>query len=383
MNEMKREWTEEELARGEAMYRRFYESDNSCEAELLKQAVLCGCRKAAEDLPLFCYMEDDAVEDAVWEACYALNPEGLTACDIAIAYEAQGRKELAFKWYRLAVATGETNALYPLAYYYANGMSVAQDWGWALYWYRRAADVGDARALCNLGYCYWHGMGVAKDVKKGFRLIKQASEAGNAIARNNLGYMYAHGEGVRKNGRVAFRLFHEALELGENSALTNLGFCYFWGRGCEKDATKAMSYFRRAIEAGEKDCAAYNLAYRYRKGEGVERDFAQAWKYFRMAAANGYAYAYDAMGDMARLGEGLSQKDFAMALRYYRKGLKASNDEYCHAGLARCYEQGLGVKKDIRKAYEHLRAAQKAGYNGDRRLIRRITAKAVAAGIVP
>lgn len=187
--------------------------------------------------------------------------------------------------------------------------------------------------------------------------------------------MYCFGECVRKNGKKAFQYYQEAMELGCNSAVNNLGNCYYWGIGCKKDDAKAVELFRRAIAAGDKDCAAYNLAYRYRKAEGTEKDYAQAWKYFRMAALYGYTYAYHTMGDMALNGEGLPKKAPAMALRYYRRGIKAGDRKHCHAGLARCYELGLGMKKNLRKAYGHLLQALAAGYEADSRLAKRITAK--------
>lgn len=57
------------------------------------------------------------------------------------------------------------------------------------------------------------------------------------------------------------------------------------------------------------------------------------------------------------------------------------NREWTAEEKARCYEQGLGVKKNIRKAYAHLQEALAAGYD-EKRHIKRITAKAVAAGLV-
>ncbi len=375
---MMKEWTAEELSRGEELYRRFeekYEDDDELDIDLLKQAVLCGCANAAGELTWFRAEDDTDVEEHVWDCCYQLIPEDVPTYELGNIYHNQKRYDLAVKWWRRAARDGSVWGQFNLGLQYAEGNGVAQDWGWALYWYQCAAKGGDDFAWCNLGKCYWDGKGVSKDEKKAYRLMKRASDAGNAIARLNLGYMYCFGECVRKNGKKAFRYYQEAMELGCSSAVNNLGYCYYWGIGCQKDDAKAVALFRRAIAEGDKDCAAYNLAYRYRMAEGAEKDYAQAWKYFRMAAAAGYSLAFKAMGDMALKGEGLPKKNPELARRYYHKAIKAGDGKNAHAALARCYEQGLGVRKNIRKAYEHIQKALEAGFNAKERLCKRIIAK--------
>ncbi len=381
---MNREWSAEELAHGEELYRRWdgliWSIEREPDIALLKEAMLCGCADAAESLQECCSAED--LTESEWDCCYELAPDSDTAYVLGDYHDEEGRVELAVKWWRRAAQAGHTEAQYCLALQYEDGIGVAQDWGWALFWYQKAADAEETRAWCNLGICYKEGKGVDKDEKKAYRLTKLAAEAGNANACYNLGNMYRLGKCVRKNYKKAFHYFQVAVDKGHVFALTNLGYCYHWGYGCEVNDEKAVDLFRRAIAAGDRDCSAFNLAHRYRKGEGVEQDYAQAWKYFRMAVAHGYVHAYRAMGYMALNGQGMPKKDAAKAVRYFRKGVKAGDRKYCHAWLARCYEQGLGVKKNIRKAYEHLREALAAGYDEKRR-IKRITAKAAAAGLVP
>lgn len=387
MNVMKREWTEEELARGDELYEEYWDSvywdDAEPDIKLLIDSVRCGSSLAA--LWLCDKMQEEGlheIDDEVWEYCYQLSPDAEWMYSLGNHYHDAQRYELAAKWWRRAAKAGSVWGQFNLGLQYAEGTGVAQDWGWALYWYQRAADGGDDFAWCNLGNCYRLGNGVPQDGKKAYRLIKRSSDAGNKVARCLLGYMYCFGQGVRENGRKAFQYYQEALNMGNVDALNNLGYCYHRGIGCEKNDEKAVELFLRAIASGDKDCAAYNLAHRYRYGEGVDKDFAQAWKYLRMAAANGYALAFNGMGEMALKGEGLPKKNPAMALRYFRKGIKAGNPKECHAALARCYELGLGVKKNIRKAYEHLLAAQAEGYETSTRLSKRITSKAAAAGLL-
>jgi len=82
--------------------------------------------------------------------------------DQGLSGQAINKKE-AVRWYRLSAEQGYANAQFYLAFSYANGQGVTQDYKEAVKWYRLAAEQGNASAQSNLGLMYYRGQGVAQD----------------------------------------------------------------------------------------------------------------------------------------------------------------------------------------------------------------------------
>jgi hypothetical protein len=59
---------------------------------------------------------------------------------------------------------------------------VPQSYDEAARWWRLATAQGDAEALCNLGMCHENGQGVPQDVHEALRLYKRAAAKGDADA---------------------------------------------------------------------------------------------------------------------------------------------------------------------------------------------------------
>jgi len=72
-----------------------------------------------------------------------------------------------------------------------HGEGVAQSNEEALKWYRLAAAQGNADALYMLGVCYQHGQGVPRDLDEALRLYKRAAAQGSAEAAAAVGQIEA------------------------------------------------------------------------------------------------------------------------------------------------------------------------------------------------
>lgn len=132
-------------------------------------------------------------------------------------------------------------------------------------------------------------------------IIKKA-DAGDAVAQNTVGSWYYVGKNnCKQDFKTALQYWAKSAKQGNAMAIGNMAICYQTGHGIDKDSTMAVSLFDKSIEKGNK----------------------------------------------AILDE--HEKESA-------KG-NCFSSMYC----AHCYESGMGVKKDARKAASYYVAAARQG----------------------
>lgn len=220
----------------------------------------------------------------------------------------------------------------PVAQYYLGlchtqgGLGISKDYSKAIEWWKKAAENGNTYAQLKLYDCYRRGLfGLAKDkteankwYKEAGLSYKKAAEAGDVEAQYQLANLYARGyAGIPKNNQEAFKWYKEAAENGNAKAQLRLGFCYDSGMlNTPKSKSEAEKWYQKAIDQGS-------------------------------------------VGAMQLLG-GLYAKsgDYEKAVKQWEKTLekKSTMGEFC---LMRCYELGLGVAKNDKKAAEYLNSLKK------------------------
>ena len=316
----------------------------------------------------------------------------------------------AVKWFRRAVGKGSGTAMAHLGNCHLEGKGVAEDHGEAARWFERAARKGDLSGLVNLGYCYYEGCGVPEDKETAVEWFRRAAARGSANAQRWLASCYDDGEGVPQDHAEAVKWYRAAADAGSVPAQVDVGHCYYFGKGTPKDLAEAARWFRRAADQGNA-YGQYLLGLCFDKGEGVEEDPVKAAEHYRKAAEQGHAGAQDKLGmcqwrNWTRYGlpydattamewigkaaeQGLAAAQYhlgwywesmrdefdvlheepdeeyavfmAKAAEHYRKaaeqGLAAAQER-----LARLYEQGCGVPKDLAEAETWY---AKAAENGD------------------
>ena len=95
----------------------------------------------------------------------------------------------AMKWYRTAADQGHAQAQNSVGSLLQADKKYAQ----ALPWYQKAAAQGNANATNNLAYFYDNGLAVAEDPGKAFTLYSKAADMGWAEAMWNLSGVYGGG----------------------------------------------------------------------------------------------------------------------------------------------------------------------------------------------
>jgi hypothetical protein len=187
----------------------------------------------------------------------------------------------------------------------------------------------DPEAELDLGRAYHlGGHGVVKDFAKAADLYRKAAAHGNAKAMYNLGYIYHHGQGVGTDDSVAAQWFEKAAEKGLPAAELEVGLAYYHGEN------------------------------------GVKQDYLAAAKWLSLAAQQEDSPAQsgpaaNALGSLYEHGWGVPQ-DGKLAVSWYSKGADLG-DAKAQFNLARLYETGELVKRDLAQVYKWLKLASFQG----------------------
>ena len=156
---------------------------------------------------------------------------------------------------------------------------------------------------------------------------------GNLTAALNLGAMYYGGEFIPRNFRKAIEYYKLAAKSDDDDtkirALCNLGYCYYYGRDIPIDNEKAFNCFMRGALSNDAN-SLYKLGDMYRYGRFVEKDEETAAFLYERAFEETYKND-DVYSDICmRIGE--------------------------------CNLYGIGMERDIIRAFELLTAAEIANY---------------------
>ena len=228
--------------------------------------------------------------------------------------------------------------------FYGNGE--AQNLKKARELYIEAYQRKSGRAIMSLAKMYETGIGVEKDYKKAFELYKEGANIDNP----NPACMFALGkyyelELAPKEENT--RGIHEALyyyEYAANAsypeAITKLAYMHENGIGCEPNKERAYAEYQEAAKLGDPLANNYLGLRYYNEAKKIE-------------SINEIAGKEDEDGSVAKL--------YEQAVELFKKAQKekcarASNN------LGMCYEQGVGVEKDIGEAYDCYLEAANQGF---------------------
>ena len=217
----------------------------------------------------------------------------------------QGRFAEAYQdWWRAAQIGDARSALF-VGVLYDTGLGVAHDYLQALEWYRRAADAGSAAGAFNAAVMYDAGRGVPSDPQKAAFWYARAAAKGFARAEYNLAMMYEAGSGVPRNLPHAIQLYVKAANHGISAAQGHL-------------AALGQTFTRVGHDTGDTAMLEFQQAQQILLSRGVA-EAAHAVELFRRAAEQHNSLAeYD---------------------------------------LGYCYENGIGVPRDLLQAYGWYRRA--------------------------
>jgi hypothetical protein len=117
----------------------------------------------------------------------------------------------------------------------------------------------------------------------------------------------------------AHKLSNLLAEKGDQKAIRFLGWLNTRGEGCEKDNNKAITFFERAAKMGDAE-ASFGIATIYYE----EKDYIKAVFYLEGAKKNGFIPAWRWLGVMYHLGLGVD-KNMDRAFELYSEAAKRGN----------------------------------------------------------
>lgn len=202
-------------------------------------------------------------------------------------FEAYSREdyEEAIRYYKLAAAKGNGDAMNDLAYIYK---SVEDYWDAkaTFEWYTRGAEAGSPSAVNGLGTCYLDGVGTTADINKAIELFEKSAASQLHFAHYNLGILYNEGVLVEKNEEKALTHFLAASRLG-NECHNYVGVLL----ENTSDFKNAIKAYKEGIKYKDADCA-FNLARLHEEGFGCKADAKKALSFFMQAVKWGTVDAH-------------------------------------------------------------------------------------------
>ncbi|BET21475.1 hypothetical protein RGT18_10630 [Solobacterium moorei] len=165
----------------------------------------------------------------------------------------------------------------------------------------------------------------------------------------NIACMYYFGDGVEKNDTLAFEWYKKAAQHQDPEAANRVGVMLENGIGCSADAEQAYRYYVQSADLGSLSGMA-NLSLCMLEGKGCEKDIPKGLLWMDKASVKGNGIASTLMGDYYQEGKYVVQ-DYLQAATYYERGMQ---QKYAPAifKLAKMYEYGYGITKDLHKSKE-------------------------------
>nr|XP_046261318.1 death ligand signal enhancer isoform X2 [Scatophagus argus] len=169
-----------------------------------------------------------------------------------------------------------------------------------------------------------------------------------------------------QNYEEAFMCFVAAAQQGYSKAQFNTGVCYEKGRGVGKDKEKALHYYWQAAVGGHRE-AQYRhakLLLTSREHQSLE-ELNTAIRLLEQSAAAGLTKAQVCLASV------YSQeplRDGCKSVQYLKMAAE-SGDDTALLFLGQCFENGFGVKQNLRTAIEYYKRAAQAGNKQARSLL--------------
>jgi TPR repeat protein len=243
-------------------------------------------------------------------------------------------------------AEGDYKALERLAYYYAHGKGVKQDYGESVKWLVKMVEYGDRARSSN----QTHRLPFSRNMTALGRSFCQEFSWAKEEPRYKLAELYLQGGfGIQQNFADAVIWLEKSADWGEEKyrAQFTLSKCYLTGgSGLEKNYAKAIECFEKIPEP------SISLRYQSPSPWGDGYHISEEEKYRRQAQRQ--------LGICHALGKGVEQ-DFAEAKKYFEKAARTSSVNMsdippmvvprAEAELGICLYR-LGKIADARKCFE-------------------------------
>lgn len=315
--------------------------------------------RAGQSVPKSCDIAlsyySQAYESGSAEGAYCIGRSYLEGCGVEVD-TAQ-----AIPYLKEAAAEGIGDAAYCVAELYNYGRGgLANDIDSTLAYYLTAYQNGNGPACFTLGKLYL----LAGSEAEAFEIFLTGAKRGDVNSSLVLAACLQEGIGVEEaDPKAAYELYQNIANVHKNPrAYGALGLACLQGNGCPEDDNLGKAYLDTAVSLGDQPSTFY-LGVCYLSGLGCHADTAAAISWLEKAADDENIRAINTLGDVY-----LEQGEFKNAVLYYEKAVTLGDlDGYCNLGY--CYQEGLGVVLNSKKAYDLYKYAADHAHNRACRLL--------------
>ncbi|KAF9277137.1 hypothetical protein BGZ88_001346 [Linnemannia elongata] len=180
---------------------------------------------------------------------------------------------------------------------------------------------------------------------------------------NRIGDLLSNGEGGTKSDfSTAMRWYRRAAKEDDPQGQYNVAKMYEYGFGVPQDISLAMHWYLKAESKGH-ILAQVCIGDIYAHGVGgFAEDYSEAMKWYLKAeeSGQGSAMAEFKIARMYELGQGVSKDESVASMWFQRTSKHGDENNWALCAKAFTFLNGVGVPKDLTKAFEYmLKAAQK------------------------
>ncbi len=234
-----------------------------------------------------------------------------------------------------------------------------------MYYYlcERLANGGDKAAMLELCALTYNGEGTAQNKDRAEAMLKELAEEGVGEAYLYLGEIYTTEEDKR-DVDLAIEYFVKAGHLGVSIGYETAADMLCQGKGIKRDIERAIEIYSLGADMGDTDCQKKRDIYIgerasiYEKAV-LENDVTESFRLIAISAAMGYTRAIIALAKCYEEGIGV-KKDRATAFYWYSRAAKSEDADALYE-LGRVYAGGIGVTFDFAKAQDCLIKADEGG----------------------
>ncbi len=239
---------------------------------------------------------------------------------------------------------------------------------------KKLAKKNDPKANYYLGMMALNGLGMKKDIPFAYESFHKAALELDPSGIYMMGICYLNGFGVQKNDAKAFEYFQTAAERNLHEAKLKVAECYETGQGTSKNEPKALKIYAE-LAKNEDAFSAYRIGMAYLEGKGVTKSAESAFSWLNKALSYG---SIDAMNRFRYIGT-KSKTDARTTPMIYTIGEELLNSDHpkdaiiyleiaanegnlkAYQLLVKAYDQGIGVLRDAKKAFDYCLKASELG----------------------
>lgn len=226
---------------------------------------------------------------------------------------------------------------------YKDGVGIRKKLEKAKYWYELSSKKGDKNATYNLALLYLE----EGNCSIGKKLLENVGYRGYKAALESLGDFYTQG---KYNFNMSFKKaefwYSKLLEVNASKGYLRLAHLYANDKFEEYSLEKAYKYYELSALKNDPD-ANFILGKEYYEGNYYTQDMDNAVKHFKFASSKGIKKANYFLGKIY-----FKDKKYDQAIECFIKVDDLDYEDIC-LYLARMYENGWGVDKNIKTALKY------------------------------